>query len=208
MNSPLRRSCILTENDSVRVAQAMDSGLSDEEMMQRYRQGDAAAFEVLYGRHKSPMFRYLLRQCGRQDVAEELFRDVWMNLIDARERYPARVPFKTWLYHVAHERLVDHVRPQAGVPRISRTDVKALLGDLMGRAAGDAGAARSGGERLERLLSLIDTLPVAQREAFLLSEEAGLGLEDIARVTGVGTEAVRGRLHYAIERLRRGMRDI
>ena len=82
--------------------------------MERYRDGDAGAFGVVYGRHRGGVFRYMLRQCGNRDVAEELFQEVWMNLIRARESYVVQAKFSTYLYRLAHNRLIDHYRPHAG----------------------------------------------------------------------------------------------
>ena len=76
--------------------------------MQLYRDGDAGAFDVLYTRHKGGVYRYLLRQCREAAVAEELFQDVWMNLIRARAGYTVQAKFTTYLYRVAHDRMVDH----------------------------------------------------------------------------------------------------
>src|SRR5882757_8243947 len=87
---------------------------SDEGLMERYRDGDAAAFDVLYGRHKGGVFRYLARQCGNRGIAEELFQDVWMNLIRARAGYTVQARFTTYLYKLAHNRLIDHYRAQSG----------------------------------------------------------------------------------------------
>ena len=56
----------------------------NEALMLSYRDGDAGAFDVLYARHKGGVYRYLLRQCRDAATAEELFQDVWMNLIRAR----------------------------------------------------------------------------------------------------------------------------
>ena len=97
----------------------MDNAAPDEELMTRYRDGDARAFEVLYTRHKGPLYRYLLRQCGAAALAEELFQDVWMNLIRTRERYEARAKFTTWLYTLAHHRVIDHHRRQGAGGRVA-----------------------------------------------------------------------------------------
>ena len=79
--------------------------------MLRYAQGDAAAFDTLYGRHRGGVFRYLLRHLtGNRAAAEELFQDVWMNLIGARGRYRVEAKFTTWLYTMAHNRVIDHYR--------------------------------------------------------------------------------------------------
>jgi RNA polymerase sigma-70 factor (ECF subfamily) len=178
----------------------MDNAAPDEELMNRYRDGDAHAFEVLYTRHKGPLYRYLLRQCGAAALAEELFQDVWMKLIRARERYEARAKFTTYLYHLAHNRLIDHYRrAKAGVP-ISYdddpdSDAREPDNELDRRRLG------------QRLLEQIAALPEAQREAFLLREESGLSLEQIAEVTGVNAETAKSRLRYALTKLRQGLKD-
>jgi len=62
-------------------------------------------------------------------------------------------------------------------------------------------------DQAARLLTLVEGLPAVQREAFLLHEEGGLSLEQIAEVTGTGRETVKSRLRYALDKLREGMRD-
>src|SRR5688572_6213021 len=102
--------------------------LSDEELMLSYRDGDAGAFDVLYSRHKGGMYRYLLRQCREAAVAEELFQDVWMNLIRARAGYTVQAKFTAWLYRLAHNRLIDHYRKssQAAITSFDDADGEAL----------------------------------------------------------------------------------
>ena len=63
------------------VASGMDATETDEALMLRYRDGDAEAFSVLYERHKGALYRYFLRQCPTSAITEELFQDVWMNLV-------------------------------------------------------------------------------------------------------------------------------
>jgi len=66
------------------TAALMEAEDTDEALMLRYAQGDAAAFDTLYGRHRGGVFRYLLRHLtGNRAAAEELFQDVWTNLIGA-----------------------------------------------------------------------------------------------------------------------------
>ena len=181
---------------------------TDEELMQRYRDGDARAFEQLYARHKGPVYRYVLRQCGVAALAEELFQDVWMNLIKARERYEVRAKFTTWLYTLAHHRIIDHYRRQAaGVP-ISYDDdpddtplIEKVADSELKQPDNEFERRR----QAQKLLELLGALPEAQREAFLLREESGLSLEEIATVTGVNAETAKSRLRYALAKLRHGM---
>src|SRR5437588_12187066 len=83
---------------------------TDEELMLAYAAGDAAAFDALYARHKGHVYRYLLRQCRQGVAVDELFQDVWMNLIRARGSYTPSAKFATYLYRLAHNRLIDHYR--------------------------------------------------------------------------------------------------
>lgn len=187
----------------------MDDTVSDEALMIRYRDGDAQAFEVLYARHKGPLYRYLRRQCDNVAHAEELFQDVWMKLIGARARYESRAKFTTYLYHLAHNRLIDYYRrAKTGIP-ISYDDTadESLIEQVpdteMYEPDNDLDRRRLG----KRLLEHISALPEAQRETFLLREEAGLSLAEIAATTGVNAETAKSRLRYALARLRRELAE-
>lgn len=171
--------------------------------MQSYAQGDALAFEILYTRHKGGLYRYLLRHCGSQGIAEELFQDIWMNLIRTRERYAVKAKFTTFLYRIAHNRLIDHYRRQR--PQISLDDDPApALTEALIANPQDEPVNQAQTEQLAlQLKQAITTLPAAQRDVFLLREEAGLTLEQIAAVTGVELEAVKSRFRYAIQKLRK-----
>lgn len=176
--------------------------------MQQYAQGEAAAFDVLYQRHRGSLYRYLLRHCGHAGVAEELVQEVWVGVIRQRAGYTVQARFTTWLYHMAHGRLVDHYRQQTRTPL-------AVLDEDDFNSAQEALPVDSGlwpdrqAERhrmAQRLRGLISKLPPAQREAYLLHEEAGLDLAQIAEVTGNPRETVKSRLRYAVARLREGLR--
>jgi RNA polymerase sigma-70 factor (ECF subfamily) len=182
----------------------MNKARSDEELMLGYRDGDAAAFEALYGRYKGSLYRYLLRQCRVAAVAEELFQDVWLNLVRARERYEVKAKFATYLFHLAHNRLIDYYRRQAAGLPLSYSDDAAL--EELPDSRQVAPETRLDLKRqAARLKQLIGDLPEAQREAFLLHEEAGLSLEEIAGVTGVNAETAKSRLRYAVAKLKRGL---
>ena len=173
---------------------------SDEELMLRYGRGDAAAFEALYRRHRGPLYRFLLRQAG-DGTAEELLQDVWMRVINSRERYEVRAKFKTWLYTIAHNRLMDFHRSTGKAVLIDGEQGEALLEEASnGELAVEI---RLDNKRaVERLLAALAELPAEQREAFLLQQEGELSLEEIAEATGAGRETVKSRLRYAFAKLR------
>jgi RNA polymerase sigma-70 factor (ECF subfamily) len=168
---------------------------ADEELMIAYRDGNAGAFETLYARHRARLFRFVLRSVKERGMAEELFQDVWMRVIEARDRYAPKARFTTWLYSIAHNRLIDHWR-RTGLFVVSLDDdVPVASGDNPERQV----EARQG---LERFARALEALPPAQREAFLLHEEAGMSVAEIAQATGAGEEAAKSRLRYALAKLK------
>ena len=172
---------------------------TDEDLMLMYRDGDASAFEILYQRHKGPVYRYILRHCGNTADAEELFQDVWMKLIHARERYEVTAKFTTYLYRIVHNHVIDHFRKKkSGYPvdcgeepdavPAPHNDQPELQVELMQRA--------------HSLLDAVAALPVEQRQVFLLKEEGGMSIREIAGVLGVNSETVKSRMRYAVKKLR------
>ena len=175
--------------------------------MLKYRAGDAAAFEVLYQRHKGGVYRYILRQCRNDGLAEELFQDVWMNLINARRRYTIKAKFSTWLYRIARNRIIDHFRRQPNPGRPGMENGNPDPDELPARRQDQPEQQAAIRDTSERLLALIAGLPEDQREAFLLREEAGMSLAEIAQTTGVNTETAKSRLRYAVNKLRAGLAE-
>ena len=183
---------------------------TDEDLMLAYAAGDIAAFDALYARHKGGVYRYLLRQCRQSGVADELFQDVWMNLIRARTSYAPTARFTTWLYRLAHNRLIDHYRASGHLTLVSADDEahEDAIAALPGARSDDPRVRAENRELGERLRAAVAALPPAQREAFLLQQEGGLSLAEIAAVTGVGTETVKSRLRYALAKLRGDLVDL
>jgi RNA polymerase sigma-70 factor (ECF subfamily) len=168
--------------------------------MLAYRDGDAAAFAELYQRHRGGLYRFVLRQCRDRARADELFQDIWMNVIAARSRYMPSAKFSTFLYLCARNRLIDHFRAKGR--NLEESDDPDDPLDPPAPAAAQPDQALERRQRAARLLAAIEALPASQREAFLLHEEGELTLEEIAKITGVGRETVKSRLRYALSRLR------
>jgi RNA polymerase sigma-70 factor (ECF subfamily) len=181
--------------------------LRDEELMLRYRDGDASAFDALYGRHRAGLFRFILRQCASRGEAEEIFQEVWMKLIEARARYRVEARFSTYLYHIAVNRLIDRSRRKSNAPALSLDDPDCPDGLAVASAAVDPVRHAAARETAGRVLAALAELPPEQREAFLLHEEGGLSVGEIADVTKVGAETAKSRLRYALAKLRQALED-
>jgi RNA polymerase sigma-70 factor (ECF subfamily) len=189
----------------------MRDEVADEQLMELYRDGDAGAFDVLYHRHKGGVYRYLLRLCKNKAVAEELFQDVWSNIIRSRERYQPSAKFSTFLYQVAHNRLIDYVRqrPESTLSLDADDgDCDSLVDSIPADAGGQPEIMVERKRLIETLVEQIEALPTLQREAFLLREETGFSLEEIALATGVTPETAKSRLRYAVAKLRDGLKGL
>ena len=179
---------------------------SDEELMLAYAGGDAGAFEALYGKHKGGLFRFVLRSVKARGEAEELFQDIWTRVIEARARYEPKAKFTTWLYTIAHHRLVDHWRAR-GLAVVSIDDEEGTAPELAAAPSSEPHRIAEAGDTLRVLAEAIAALPMAQREAFLLHHEGDLTAAEIAAATGTNEEAAKSRLRYAMNKLKEALGD-
>jgi RNA polymerase sigma factor (sigma-70 family) len=209
---------------------------SDESLMQRYGAGDMAAFERLYARHELGVWRYLLRSVRRTEVADDLTQDVWFAVVRQAETYepggrcagpPQARPapsggsalhevksvgatFKTWLFTIAHNRLIDHFRTTKNHTSL---DAETADGDtaLVDTLAADSGFGPvrqlESREQAVALIAAVEALPTEQRHAFLLQAEAGMSVDEIARVTSASFETTKSRLRYARSQLRQLLKE-
>jgi RNA polymerase sigma-70 factor (ECF subfamily) len=187
---------------------------SDEALMLRYQAGDAGAFDDLYARHRGGLFRFIGRQCRTREHAEELFQEVWMNLIQARDRYRVDAQFRTYLFTLAHNKLMDYFRRHGRVELTlfergsdSEGGKESAIDRLVASRVDEPMVRAESQQQSAAILRAIEGLPAPQREAFLLHEEGGLSVEDIAAATGCTFEAAKSRLRYAIAKLRDGLQE-
>jgi len=183
-----------------RVAAMSDD--DDAQLMLAYARGEMRAFETLYSRHRGALYRYLMRQSRDNEVANDLFQEVWSRVIVNRARYEPRAKFRTFLFTLAHNCFIDHCRRSKARPGGTNID-DADAADLL--PAEDEMRPDRKLEREEagaRYRAALATLPPEQRDVYLLHEESDLSLEEIARVTGVGAETAKSRLRYAVGKLK------
>ena len=187
----------LSQYANVAYAPAMEHRPEGSALMLRYRDGDVAAFETLYKRHNDALYRYLLRLCRHPDSAEDIFQEAWGKIIKARENYRPTAKFTTFLYRVAHNCFIDHIRRNK---RHSQTvDVEP---DTQPGCSETLEMATERDLARRRLMMALRELPDEQRDVFLLHEEAGLSLDQIASVTDSNRETAKSRLRYAVRKLR------
>ncbi len=182
----------------------MEAG--DEQLMLAYREGDAGAFERLYRRHKGALYRFVLRSIRDRALAEELYQEIWIRVIEARGRYEPQAKFTTWLYAIAHNRLVDHWRKR-GLALVSLDGEEATQAEPVAGADYEPQRVLEAKQSHARFARALEALPPAQREAFLLHHEAEMGVAEIAQATGANEEAAKSRLRYAVSKLKEALGD-
>ena len=183
--------------------------LDDRELMQRYADGEEPAFTILFERHRRRIYNFILRRCGRRDVADKLLQDVFLRIIKSADSYKPSAKFTTWAYTIARNACIDDARSRS----------RAELYSLQNSTDGDDGDqthqdrlvddnARSAGVNSDRhhfrdrLQDALETLPEKQREVFVLKEISGLTFREVADVVDAKIPTVKSRMRYAIKTLR------
>ena len=193
----------------------MQDGLSDEQLMVRYQNGDAKAFEQLLSRHYRPVFNFLLRYTGNSATAEELLQDVFSRVIRGAKAYKRQARFTTWLYTIARNITIDHSRKQKF--RRHQSLDQPIGGDedgarLIDRVAdedprGMADRRLEDGKFKEALSVALSQMNEDQRMVFVLREFQHLSFKEIAGVVGASENTIKSRMRYALEFLREALRD-
>lgn len=180
---------------------------TDESLMLRYAAGNLQAFNLLYARHEMGVWRFVLRSVRVQAVADDVLQDVWFALARQAPHYQPTAKFKTWLFTLAHNRLVDYFRTAKQHVSLDGDDDTdhdsvALVQTLAANSGFGPLRRLETKEQAQALLDAIEQLPFAQREAFMLQAEAGMDVQEIAKTTGVSFETAKSRLRYARSRLK------
>lgn len=190
-----------------------DADDTDATLMQRYARGDVGAFDTLYGRHALAVWRFVFRSVKVQAVADDLLQDVWFAVARHAGRYEARARFRTWLFTLAHHRLVDHLRTARHHASLDAAggddddDERSLADTLMADSGFGPLRQLQSREQAAALIAAVERLPEEQRQAFLLQAEGDLSVQEIAEATGVNFETAKSRLRYARASLRQHLQE-
>jgi RNA polymerase sigma-70 factor (ECF subfamily) len=184
------------------VTQADPAAPSDEALVQRLRQGDVAAGEVLARRYYQSLMRYLQRLAGSQ-AAEELHQQTWLSVLDHLDRFDPETAgggFKAWLFRIATNKANDHWRSR-GRERVAKEGLKLVTDELQP----SAGERLEVAEQEEKLRRAIERLPEPQRQVLVLRYYSNLKFVEIAEILGCPLNTALGRVHKALIKLRQFM---
>jgi RNA polymerase sigma-70 factor (ECF subfamily) len=191
---------------------ALPEGQSDAEIMLQAKAGDDAAFEYLVQKYRRPMLSFMFRMAHSSSVAEDLAQEVFLRVYRSRNSYEASAKFTTWLYRIAtnlavnHLRDTRHQRPENSVS-LDEPDVETGrtldLADRMPTAE-EALVQR---ERLAGIRQRVQALPERQRVAVVMHKYQQMDYRQIAEVLKLSESATKSLLFRAYETLREQLKE-
>jgi len=167
--------------------------MTDEELMQAYIKGDIEAFRTLYQRHKDRVLGYLSARLKSLDEAEEVFQEVFSKLHSHRFKYRDNVPFLAWIFSIAKNTLIDHVRKQATQNKYFQLDQEKVT---------NSPDAKVTNLSISEAISELSSLNTKQRRVLELRFNDGLSFADIAACMNTSPSNIRQVISRAIRRLR------
>ena len=173
----------------------------DQMLMLAYAQGDASAFDQLYAKHKQAVYRFFIRQNLSVAISEELCHDTWLKLINNRKNYQATALFTTFLFTIARRIAIDHSQKKSVILEQTQAEENEQQPISHDNQSND----KDNQTLAIALKQQISALPFDQREVFLLKQEAGFSLEDIAEITSQNKEKVKSCWRYALQKMRKGL---
>ena len=188
--------------------------MQDGDLIASFLKGNAAAFDVLVRRYEGPLYAFLRHMVGDGDAADDLFQDTFIRVMKALPDYTETGRFKSWLFGIARNQALDHLRRRNREQAIFYTPVRedgnesAPLDEGVEDADLQPDAITERSEWSARLEGAVAQLPDVQREVVTLRFDGDLTFRQIAEITGDSINTVQGRLRYAINALRKRLGEV
>jgi RNA polymerase sigma-70 factor (ECF subfamily) len=179
------------------------SAVTDRELVATAISGFDGSFEELVRRYQRPISAYVYRMVGNYESALDLTQEIFIKVYNSLRRYRAEFKFSTWIYKIAHNAAVDHLRRNATREQSLVVGPEGDTFDLPIESARLSPEQES--ERRERrgeIESVVRTLPANYRELIILRHSQDLSYEEIVEVTGLPLGTVKNRLFRAREMMR------
>ena len=174
--------------------------LADEDLMDRVRDGDDAAFSVIYDRHSTPAFSLAYRMVGKRNAAEDVVQEAFLSLWRSNARYDrARGSVRTWVLGIVHNRAIDALRRSVVHDRRRASD-EGIEERFEARERTDVEVARR--DEAREVRSALDTLPVEQSRVIELAYFGGFTHTEIAAMLDTPIGTVKGRMRLGLAKMR------
>ena len=179
--------------------------LADTELVVRALAGREDGFEELVRRYQRPIVAYVYRMVGDYDAALDLAQEVFIKVYNSLGRYRPEFKFSTWIYRIAHNAAIDHLRRQ-GSARTEEMEVEGQEGSTFEKPLASKAPTpeqeTERGERRAEIEEVVAQLQPAYRELIVLRHSHDLSYDEIAEVTGLPLGTVKNRIFRAREAMR------
>jgi len=184
-------------------------GPEDGVLITSYRNGNEAAFNLLVDRYQSKVFTTIFLIVKDQDVAEDLLQDVFVKVLHTlnSDKYNEEGKFQPWVMRIAHNMAIDYFRKAKRYPTILLEDGSNLLNSLS-FAEDSSEEQRIKEETIAWVRNLIDELPEAQKEVVIMRHYLDMSFQEIAEQTGVSINTALGSMRYALNHIRKKMKQV
>lgn len=182
----------------------VSSSAADDVLTAAAARGDESAIEELYNRYRRPVYAYLNRMLHNDTMtADDIFQDLWIKVINKLPDYNENGKFNAWLFRVAHNQVLEHFRREKSRSKIGVVTDDGEMPEQM-TSSSDPGSMVAAGELTLRLKKLLDSMPVEQKEVFLMRQN-GLSFKEIAKIHKCPVNTALGRMHNCLKFLRQNL---
>lgn len=187
----------------------MNKSISDYELIQRFISGEQSCFEQIIKRHKNKVFAYISLYIRDQALAEDIFQDTFMKVIQSVKsgRYQDNGKFISWVMRIAHNLIIDHFRRIRQMNTISNDEYDSDLFNSRKLSESTVEDDIIKRQIQKDVRKMISHLPDDQREVVILRHYAGLSFKEIAEITDVSINTALGRMRYALINMRKIMEE-
>jgi RNA polymerase sigma-70 factor (ECF subfamily) len=185
------------------------NALNDNELVQRFIEGDQNSLEILIHRHKSRVYSYILLVVKNQDLAEDVFQETFIKVIRSlkRGKYVENGKFVSWVLRIAHNLIIDHFRKEKLQGTVSNDSMEVDIFNSQKFSEDTIEDQIVSNQILSEVKELIKELPDDQQQVIYMRHYMGLSFKEIAEQTGVSINTALGRMRYALINLRKLIRE-
>jgi RNA polymerase sigma-70 factor (ECF subfamily) len=183
---------------------------TDEALIRRALHGETTAFDELLRRYQQPVYAYIYHLVPNKSDADDVFQEVFLKVMENLGSYQHQEKFKSWVLTIANHTVIDRVRHDKLVEQVpldapvrAHADGRATVGDTIAHHATPPDEMYATQEFRTHLARAVESMPLEQRQVFLLREEGGLSFKEIAETLGCPLNTALGRMHYALTYLRK-----
>ncbi|MFW5755326.1 MAG: RNA polymerase sigma factor [Tangfeifania sp.] len=181
------------------------NALNDNELVQRFIEGDQNSLEILIHRHKSRVYSYILLIVKNQDLAEDVFQETFIKVIRSlkRGKYVENGKFVSWVLRIAHNLIIDHFRKEKLQGTVSNDSMEVDIFNSQKFSEDTIEDQIVNSQILSEVKELIKELPDDQQQVIYMRHYMDMSFKEIAEQTGVSINTALGRMRYALINLRK-----